>query len=374
MLLYLASILLLVKNTCQVTYTKEGNHLTSIPDDIPLNVQILELRKNRITHLTKSDFDQFRNLEEIYLALNVIEKVDEDFLNASIHSNLTVLSIKDNLIEMIPKLVGLESLKYLHLSQNKLQEVHFGQLDSLQEIFIDGNNLSSMPNLTKELPSLTKLILHKNNIAELPIGYFAKLPALKELDLTSNLFVQITIGRLGNLENLTLLDNKLTTMPAFTHTMPALETLLLSKNPITDISPGYFDQTPSLKELKLNKARITTFDCSGLHQLQKLYLDKTWVSTFPNITECFSSLVVFSIQHTYDRISTPGIDMALVFGSSLQRKVSTSLTHVYFRNTHIQHVPAWFLHAVPSLKFLDMANIKLTEMPDISTNYKYVRL
>ena len=146
----------------------------------------------------------------------------------------------------------------------------------------------------------------------------------------------------------------------------------LSKNPITNISADYFDWTPSLKELELNKVDITTFDCSGLHHLQKLYLDYTWLSSFPNITECFSSLVVFSMQYTQGKISTPGIDRALVFGSSLQQKVSMSLTHIHLRVTHIQLVPAWFLHAVPRLASLDLAATKLTEMPDISANYKYV--
>ena len=273
---------------------------------------------------------------------------------------------------MIPKLDGLESLKYLHLSQNKLRKVHFGQLDALQEILIDKNNLTSMPNLTKELPSLTKLYLYGNNIAELPIGYFAKLPALKELDLRSNVFAQITIGRLDSLENLRIENNKLTAMPMFTHSMPALEIMSLSKDPITNISADYFDRISSLKELKLNEVHITTFDCSGLHHLQKLYLDQTWLSSFPNITECFSSLVEFSMQHTEDRISTPGIDTALVFGSSSQQKLSTSLTHIDLRKTYIQHVPAWFLHAVPRLALLDTAATKLTEMPDISENYKYV--
>ena len=192
-----------------------------------------------------------------------------------------------------------------------------------------------MTNLTKELPSLTKLYLYENSLAELPIGYFAKLPALKELDLRSNLFVQITIGRLDSLENLTIEENQLTTMPMFTHSMPALEIIRLSKNPITNISAGYFDRIPSLKELEMNEVHITTFDCSGLHYLQKLYLDQTWLSSFPNITECFSSLVQFSMKRTQGRISTPGIDTALVFGSSLQQKVSTSLTHINLRRTHV---------------------------------------
>ena len=324
MLLSLASILLCANEIKgQETYTNEGNMLTSVPADIPHNVLILELRKNKMTQLVESDFDQLRSLEELYLTSNLIERVQEKFVNPSVHTNVSVLSLEDNLIEMIPKLDGLESLKYLHLSQNKLREVHFGQLDALQEIFIDRNNLTSMPNLTKELPSLTKLYLYENNIAELPIGYFAKLPALKELDLRSNLFAQITIGRLDNLENLTIENNKLTTMPMFTHSMPALEIMHLSKNPITNISADYFDRISSLKEFKLNEVHITTFDCSGLHHLQKLYLDQTWLSSFPNITECFSSLVQFSMQRTQGRISTSGIDKALVFGSSLQQKVST---------------------------------------------------
>ena len=160
----------------------------------------------------------------------------------------------------------------------------------------------------------------------------------------------------------------------FTHSMPALEIIRLSKNPITNISADYFDRIPSLKELEMNEVHITTFDCSGLHHLQKLYLDYTWLSSFPNITECFSSLVQFSMKRTQGRISTSGIDRALVFGSSLQQKVSTSLTHIYLRRTYIQHVPAWFLHAVPRLALLDIAATKLTEMPDISANYKYVCL
>ena len=184
----LTLILLLVKKTCQITYTNEGNQLTSIPGHIPQNVQILKLSNNKIRQLVESDIDQFRSLEEIYLTSNVIEIVDEDFLNPSIHSNLTVLPIKNNLIEMMPKLDGLESLKYLNLSQNKLHKVHFGQLGALKEMLIDDNKLSSMPNLTMEMPSLIRLILRKNNIAEVSIGYFAKLPALKELDLTSNLY------------------------------------------------------------------------------------------------------------------------------------------------------------------------------------------
>ena len=336
MLLCLTSILLCnngIKG--KETYTNEGNQLTSVPADIPHNVQILELRNNKITQIVESDFHQFRNLEEIYLESNVIERVHEKFVNSSVHTNLSVLSLEDNLIEMIPKLDGLERLKYLHLSQNKLREVHFGQLDALQEILIDKNNLTSMPNLTKELPSLTKLYLYENNIAGLPIGYFAKLTALNELDLRSNLFAEITIGRLDSLKNLMIEDNKLTAMPMFTHSMPALEIMHLSKNPITNISAGYFDSIPSLKELEMNEVHITTFDCSGLHHLQKLYLDQTWLSSFPNITECFSSLVQFSMKRTQGRISTPGIDTALVFGSSLQQKVSTSLTHIYLRRTHV---------------------------------------
>ena len=216
MLLCLASILLCLNEiNGQVTYTNEGNDLTSVPADIPHNVQNLELRKNKITQLVESDFDQFGSLEEIYFTSNIIERVQEKFVNPSVHTNLAVLVLEDNLIEMIPKLDGLANLKYLQLSQNKLQKVEFGQLDALQEIFIDKNNLTSMPNLTKELPSLTKLYMYKNSIAELPIGYSAKLPTLKELDLRSNLFAEITIGRLDSLETLTIADNKLTAMPMF---------------------------------------------------------------------------------------------------------------------------------------------------------------
>ena len=112
MLLCLASVLLCLNEIKgQQTYTNEGNHLTSVPADIPHNVQILELRNNKITQIVESDFHQFRNLEDIYLESNVIERVHEKFVNSSVHTNLSVLSLEENLIEMIPKLDELQSSK-----------------------------------------------------------------------------------------------------------------------------------------------------------------------------------------------------------------------------------------------------------------------
>ena len=354
----------------RVIYTKQGKNLTSVPSDVPLNVQVLDLSNNLITQLVQVDLNQLTDLEELYVSSNVIERLGDNFVSPLVHKNLSVLSMGDNLIKSMPNLEGFLKLRLLNISGNHLQEVYLGQLEGLQEIHADRNILSSMPNLTTELPTLTKLYLHENKISTVTSGYFAKLPALEELDLTSNLLKQLTIGQLDNLEILSLMDNDLTSMPTFTHVMPELNSLLLYKNSISSIPSDYFLKTPSLKTLNLNKTPIVEFNCSGLQNLKYLYLDKTNIYSFPNITDCFLSLVSFYMQNNAHKITVTGIDKSMVFGSSLQEKVSTSMRKIYLRNSHFHHVPDWFLRAVPKVTHLDFAQMMLSDMPDISENIK----
>ena len=76
------------------------------------------------------------------------------------------------------------------------------------------------------------------------------------------------------------------------------------------------------------------------------------------------------MQRNYNKFATRGIDKACVFGSSLEPRVSNSLLSLYIRETFIGDLPSWFLFALPNLRIMDLANTRLTEIPDISTNYE----
>ena len=77
--------------------------------------------------------------------------------------------------------------------------------------------------------------------------------------------------------------------------------------------------------INLEETSLNAFDCSGLSNLKYLYLDRTNAYEFPNITDCFSTLNTLNMQYNHGRLTTAGIDRALVFGSTLAPKVSNSV-------------------------------------------------
>ena len=284
-----------------------------------------------------------------------------------LHSN------EDNQLTSLPLDIPY-NVTALNLTQNNLTQLMDGYLDKftdLQLINLTSNKIKTVANgsfnpvIHKDLEMI---YIGNNLITSLPIldGF----GMLRILNVSQNKLETITLGRLENLTELFLLDNNLNVMPVLIHLLPSLEILDLFNNSISNIPGGYFENVPALKAINMGESSLFAFDCSGLFQLQYLYLDKTKVHEFPNITDCFPSLITLKMQSNYNKLITAGIAEALVFGSTLIPKVSNSLLNVYFRNTYIGDLPSWFLFALPNLETLDIAKTSSTEIPDISTNFK----
>ena len=263
----------------------------------------------------------------------------------------------------------------LNLGQNNLTQIlnmDLHQFTGLQEINLAYNKIvtvqSGFVNSTIH-PGLEVVSLVDNCIEVMPVLH--EFGMLKTSTLSKNKLQTITLGKLDSLVGLILSENNMTVMPESTHLLPSLETLDLFQTPVSNIPDGYFTKTPALKKLKLQQTVIYTFDCSGFLNLQHLNLDRTNVREFPKITDCFTSLTLFRMQRNYNKLTTPGINKTNVFGSSLEPRISNSLLSLYIRDTYIGDIPSWFLFALPNLRIMDLANTRLTEMPDISTNYEY---
>ena len=159
-------------------------------------------------------------------------------------------------------------------------------------------------------------------------------------------------------------------MPVLTQPLPSLTIMVLNDNPVSSIPEDYFVNTPALLHLNLNRFKLAEFNCTRLNRLRYLHLDNTLLAEFPNITNCFTSLRGFQIKYIGGNFIVPGIDKALVFGSSLTPKRTPYLNTFHPRGTPIGDIPNWFLYALPNLQRMDIASTMLTEMPDISTNIR----
>ena len=360
--------LLLVSGGDQETYSNIGNNLTVVPSNIPRNVNIIIVSNNKIDHVSHQDFQDFNVLKELDLTSNEITRIGQDLFSPSVRSNLAVLSLSDNLIEATPIFDGFNSLMTLDVSNNLLQNLTLGNLDSLENLYVSSNNLNEMPVLTNILATLKELKIAENNITNIPTNYFMKTPALEKLNLKQNHIREINLEYLTHLSSINLFSNELQEIPRVTDTLSSLETMILDSKEISQIPDGYFNNVPSLQKLIMSDNPLVAFNSSGLFKLKELRLNKTSMNEFPNITDCFRSLEKLYFEGLRETLEKKGIEKSLVFGNTMIPVQSQSFKRLELRQTYIGDLPSWFLFSLPNLEYLDIATTELTEMPDISTN------
>nr|WLJ60638.1 variable lymphocyte receptor E VLRE0024 [Petromyzon marinus] len=116
--------------------------LSSVPDEIPANTELLTLHNNQLMALPDGVFDQLVNLNALYLYKNQLKSLPPRVFDSL--TKLTTLSLSTNQLQSIPKGVfdRLTNLQELTLYNNKLQSVPDGTFDclfSLQDIWLQDN-------------------------------------------------------------------------------------------------------------------------------------------------------------------------------------------------------------------------------------------
>uniref|UniRef100_A0A8C6XAP0 Toll like receptor 7 n=1 Tax=Naja naja TaxID=35670 RepID=A0A8C6XAP0_NAJNA len=204
--------------------------LIEFPKDIPANVTNLTLAVNHISQISRSHFENLKNLLEIDFKCNCVPvrlgpkdhvctqglKIQaQAFSNLSslkslyldgnqlsaipqhLPPNLRLLSLEANSIFSIKKenLSGLENLEVLQLGQNcyyrnpcnisfEINGAAFQPLTSLKVLSLKANNLSKVP---QNLPSnLRELYLYNNAIRNITEHDLSSLKNLEVLDLSGN--------------------------------------------------------------------------------------------------------------------------------------------------------------------------------------------
>lgn len=192
---------------------------------------------NTIKYIPESLYD-INTLEQLFISYNMIENISP---NINKLTKLTVLNLKSNKIKEFPYLGELTKLKSLNLNDNKFDEIpdeNIKNLVNLQQLRINNNNLTKIPNSIKLFINLKTLDLSYNNLLEFP-PELEFLTNLKQLSVSYNSIKKIPnfIGLLINLEGLYVNQNLLTEIPISIIRCIFLKHFSYSENVIENIPP-----------------------------------------------------------------------------------------------------------------------------------------
>ncbi|XP_045897273.1 nyctalopin, partial [Micropterus dolomieu] len=158
-------------------------------------------------------------LKELLLFQNNFRRIPGAFRGME---NLTDIYLERNKIEAVAynSLLGLGSLKYLNLQENRINVIHdraFQDLVRLENFYLNDNLLCTLPQLAfKGLSRLKMLNLGGNQLINVSKTWFSDLVELEVLYLDRNQLLYIEEGTFENLTSLITLhlnSNNLTTLP-----------------------------------------------------------------------------------------------------------------------------------------------------------------
>ncbi|XP_005987125.1 extracellular matrix protein 2 isoform X2 [Latimeria chalumnae] len=183
----------------RLSYLRFGrNKFRTVPQGLPPSIEELYLESNQIEEISETAFNKTTNLNIIVLRNNNIDETRIAPLAWINHKNLESIDLSYNKLHQVPSflprslvhlvLVGNQiegipgyvfahmdpGIEYLYLSYNKLDDdgidslSFFGAYRSLREVFLDYNNLKTIPSGIAEMRKLHFLRLNNNKISNFP--------------------------------------------------------------------------------------------------------------------------------------------------------------------------------------------------------------
>uniref|UniRef100_A0A669D7S7 Leucine rich repeat containing 7 n=1 Tax=Oreochromis niloticus TaxID=8128 RepID=A0A669D7S7_ORENI len=256
----------------------------------------------------------FRGEEEVISVLDYshcsLQQVPKEIF--SFERTLEELYLDANQIEELPKqLFNCQALKKLSMPDNDLSNLPttIASLVNLKELDISKNGIQEFPDNIKCCKGLSVVEASVNPITKLPDG-FTQLLNLTQLFLNDAFleYLPANFGRLSKLRILELRENHLKTMPKmsvflFTCQPEVLEQihnlkeLWLDNNSLQTI-PGSIGKLRQLRYLDLAKNRIETLDAdiSGCEALEDLLLSSNMLQHLPDSIGMLKKLTTLKVD------------------------------------------------------------------------------
>uniref|UniRef100_A0A8C1Z4Z3 Protein scribble homolog n=1 Tax=Cyprinus carpio TaxID=7962 RepID=A0A8C1Z4Z3_CYPCA len=259
------------------------NEIQKLPPDVANFTQLVELdisRNEIFTHTScvlPDGFTQLRGLAHLSLNDVSLQSLPNDIGNLPINLSLNIFFFFVNYC--LPHFIAAYPVFNLILFISSVQPDTLGALPNLRELWLDRNQLSSLPpelgnlrqlvcldvseNRLSQLPTeisgliaLTDLLLSENLLEVLPdsIGSLKKLSILK---VNQNRLVHLTdsIGECENLTELMLTENLLQSLPRSLGKLKKLTNLNVDRNRVSSV-PAELGGCVSLNVLSLRDNRL----------------------------------------------------------------------------------------------------------------------
>ncbi|CAH2311007.1 leucine-rich repeat-containing 7 isoform X1 [Pelobates cultripes] len=220
----------------------------------------------------------FRGEEEIISVLDYshcsLQQVPKEVFN--FERTLEELYLDANQIEELPKqLFSCQSLRKLSMPDNDLSNLPatISSLVNLKELDISKNGIQEFPETIKCCKCLTIVEASVNPISKLPDG-FTQLLNLTQLYLNDAFleYLPANFGRLSKLRILELRENHLKTLPKSMSKLTQLERLDLGNNEFSELPEG-LEQIQNLKELWIDNNSLQVVPGATGKLKQLIYLD-----------------------------------------------------------------------------------------------------
>ncbi|XP_036063108.1 erbin isoform X2 [Onychomys torridus] len=241
-----------------------------------------------------------------------LEQVPKEIF--TFEKTLEELYLDANQIEELPKqLFNCQSLHKLSLPDNDLTTLpaSIANLINLRELDVSKNGIQEFPENIKNCKVLTIVEASVNPISKLPDG-FSQLLNLTQLYLNDAFleFLPANFGRLTKLQILELRENQLKMLPKTMNRLTQLERLDLGSNEFTEV-PEVLEQLSGLKEFWMDGNRLTFIPgfIGSLRQLTYLDVSKNNIETVEEGISTCENLQDFllssnSLQHLPETIGS----------------------------------------------------------------------
>uniref|UniRef100_A0A8C2HRC9 Toll-like receptor 7 n=1 Tax=Cyprinus carpio TaxID=7962 RepID=A0A8C2HRC9_CYPCA len=369
----------LASNGSEVSVDCTERDLTEVPLGIPTNTTNLTLTINHIPHITNDSFYKLHNITEIDLRCNCVpikigpkDRVCTKSLTIDNGTfwklkNLKSLYLDGNQLSSIPK--GLPpNIVLLSLEVNSIYSIlkeNLTELTNVQTLYLGQNCYFRNPCNTSyyiekdafvQLDKMTLLSLKSNNLSYFP----HQLPSsLKELYLYNNNIQTITEMDLHNLTNLEILDLSGNCPRCHNAPFPCIP---CPNNAPLQIHPNSFKTLKNLKTLRLHSNSLTHIPSEWFQNLTQL-----------SLLDLSSNFLAKEITCTSFPSLLPNLEeLDLSFNYELQvypASLNLSRSFNYLKSLKVLRIRGYVFQELTQEDIQPLANLSKLEVIDLGTNF-----
>ncbi|MBN1602128.1 MAG: leucine-rich repeat domain-containing protein [Chitinispirillaceae bacterium] len=240
----------------------ENNNISRFPKEFAFCKKIRELNcaANKLSTFLSSQ-DTLLEITSAVFDQNILTSIPDAVCNSP---TLEKLSVRDNRVTDISHVSRCTTLVYLYMDNNNIRSLpeDLGSLSKLEVLTFSRNQISYIPKSINGCTALRKLDCTSNRIHKLPEQFF-ECRKLVDLYISSNHIAKIPV-QLGMLDSLRWLfadNNAIASLPESLSDLENLQWLSISGNQIMNL-PSSIAQLHKLKNLNVSNNRLSELPAS----------------------------------------------------------------------------------------------------------------